>query len=196
MPVPANYQWLLDPSLAPLPKTIQVAIRFLGVTEIVGKGSNDKIIDWRDKLSAAGHNVAGLSDDDIPWCGLYMAYIWFAAGKPVVKDPLWARNWAKAGVEVATRKNGKLVNAPGMVPSLGDTLVYERPGGGGHVDSYIAETETAFIGIGGNKSNRVQISGIEKARCIAVRRPPMTVAPASMKPYFVTDAGKLTTNES
>lgn len=196
MSIPANYRWLLDSALTPLPKTIQVALRRVGITEVVGKGSNPTIEQWRDKLVAAGSNVAGLSDDDIPWCGLFVAFVCLMAGKPVQEDPLWARNWAKYGTEVATRKAGKLVNAPGMVPSLGDILVYERPGGGGHVDFYIAETETAFIGIGGNKTNRVQISGIDKKRCIAVRRPPMSVAPASLKPYFVTDAGALTSNES
>lgn len=196
MPIPAEFKWLTDPKLQPLPKVIQVALRQLGVAEVVGPGSNAAIMGWRNELKAAGHKIEGFSDDDIPWCGLFIAWVCHSAGKGIQEGPLWAKNWAKYGTEVATRKNGKLVNVAGRVPSLGDILVYERPGGGGHVDFYIAETATAYIGIGGNKTNRVQISGIEKSRCIAVRRTPMTVAPASMKPYLVTKAGTLTTNEA
>lgn len=196
MSLPAEYSWLLDPKLRPLPKVVQVGLRHLGIQEVVGKGSHDAILGWRDQLNAAGHKIVGFSDDDIPWCGLYIAYLMFMAGKPVQKDPLWARNWANYGTSVAALKNGKLVNAPGLVPSLGDILVYQRPGGGGHVDIYIAETPTAFVGLGGNKSNRVQISGIEKSRCIAVRRPPMNAVPVSVRPFFVSRAGNLTRNEA
>lgn len=196
MSFPSEYAWLLDPKLRPLPKVVQVGLRHLGIQEVVGQGSNAAITGWRDQLNAAGHKIVGFSVDDIPWCGLYIAYVMFMAGKPVQKDPLWARNWANYGTEVAKLQSGKLVNAPGLVPSLGDILVYQRPGGGGHVDIYIAETPTVFIGLGGNKSNRVQISGIDKKRCIAVRRPPMNAVPASVKPYFVSRAGNLTQNEA
>lgn len=197
MSFPAEFRWLLDPALRPLPKVIQVAIRELGVTEIVGKGSNDRILQWRNDLKAAGHNIVGFSDDDIPWCGLFVAYVTWAAGKGVVDAPLWARNWAKFGTEVATRRNGKLEFAKGQEASLGDILVYERPGGGGHVDIYIAETATQYVGIGGNKGNRVQISPIAKARCISIRRPPYRVAPASMRPFKISSVGaKPTTNEA
>ena len=184
MSFPAEYNWLLSPELNPLPKTIQVAIREIGVAEIVGKGSSDRIMRWRDVLKASGANVAGFSDDDIPWCGLFVAYVCHASGKEVAKDPLWAKNWAKYGTKVDK-------------PCLGDILVYERPGGGGHVEFYIAETEDLYIGIGGNKTNRVKISPIEKSRCIAVRRVKMSVAPASMRPFYLTRVGEApTTNEA
>jgi uncharacterized protein (TIGR02594 family) len=184
MSFPAEYQWLLAPELRPLPKVIQVAIRELGVAEIVGKGSNDRIMRWRDQLNAAGHKISGFSDDDIPWCGLFVAYVCMAAGKDVVKDPLWAKNWAKYGTKVTE-------------PCLGDILVYQRPGGGGHVEFYIAETDDLYIGIGGNKTNRVKISPIEKSRCIAIRRPAMTTPPASMRPFKLDKVGeKPTTNEA
>lgn len=184
MSFPAEYNWLLSQELNPLPKVIQVAIRQLGIHEVVGKGSNDAIMKWRDSLKSAGVNVAGFSDDDIPWCGLFVAFCCYAAGKEVVKDPLWAKNWAKYGTKVDK-------------PCLGDILVYQRPGGGGHVEFYIAETDDLYIGIGGNKSNQVKISPIEKSRCIAIRRPKMTTAPASMRPFHLAKVGeKPTTNEA
>lgn len=184
MSIPAEFAWLTDPKLAPLPKVLQVALPLLGVHEVVGRGSNPTIIQWRDVLKANGVNVAGLSDDDVPWCGLFIAYCVHQAGKTPVKDPLWARNWANFGTKADK-------------PSLGDVLVYQRPGGGGHVDFYIAETATHYVGIGGNKSNRVQISPIEKSRCIAVRRPPMTTPPASVRPFKIAKVGAApTTNEA
>lgn len=196
MSLPSNYKWLLDSKLTPLPKVIQVALRFMGVAEIVGKGSNPTIIRWRDALNAAGHEVKGFSDDDVPWCGLFVAYVVFAAGKGVQEGPLWAKNWAKYGEPVAKRAGGKLVFEPGKKASLGDVMVYERPGGGGHVEFYIAETDKAYIGIGGNKSNKVMISALDKGRCIAIRRTKMTVAPKSMRPFHVSDAGVLSKNEA
>lgn len=199
MSLPTAYAWLGDPKLAPLPKTIQVGLRLLGIHEVEGPGSNPVIVQWRDALKAAGHNVAGLSDDDVPWCGLFVAFVLMQAGKPVVKDPLWARNWANYGTAVAGTSpatGGSLVFKKDVEPSLGDVMVYQRPGGGGHVEFYIAETAKTYIGLGGNKSNQVQISAIDKERCIAVRRPPMTVAPASMKPYHIAASGKVTQDEA
>lgn len=194
MAIPSEFSWL--ETLGVLPRTIQVALPLIGVQEVVGRGSNKTIIGWRDELNQAGVKIDGYSDDDIPWCGLFAAIVAHRAGKPVVAAPLWARSWAKFGEPVAERKNGKLVYFNDRRPSLGDCMVYERPGGGGHVEWYIAETTSAFLGIGGNKSNKVQIAGIAKSRCIAVRRPPMSAPPASVRPYLVTSAGALTQNEA
>ena len=94
---------------ADLPKVIQVALSLVGTHEVVGRGSNKTIMAWRDELNQAygtdpnATRIDGYSDDDIPWCGLAQAYEWFKAGKPVVKNPLWARNWAEAGEPVAAR---------------------------------------------------------------------------------------------
>ncbi len=193
MSLPAEYQWLN--TLGQLPRTIQSAIPLLGTAEVVGKGSNRTIIGWRDELNQAGIKITGYSDDDIPWCGLFAAVVCHRAGKTPVKDPLWARNWAKFGTPVAAVTQGRLRAVGGLVPSLGDVMVYERPGGGGHVEFYIAETASNYIGIGGNKGNAVRIGAIAKARCIAVRRPVMTKPPASVRPYVVSASGAVTSDE-
>jgi uncharacterized protein (TIGR02594 family) len=192
---PKGYEWLGNQGT--LPRVIENALQLVGVQEIVGKGSNKTIIAWRDYCNQNGVPISGYSDDDIPWCGLFVAYICVLSGKGAVKDPLWARNWAKYGTPVAERRGAQLVLLGGNVPSLGDIMVYERPGGGGHVEFYIAESKTNYIGLGGNKSNRVMIGPIAKARCIAVRRPPFKNAlPASVQPYLITGSGgPLTTNE-
>lgn len=182
-PLPQKYQWLNQ--IAGLPRMIQIAISQHGVTEVVGKGSSETIIAWRDGLNRAGVAIKGYSDDDIPWCGLFLAYIAYQRKEnatEVVEAPLWARSWVKYG------KSSPL-------PSLGDVLVFQR-GDGGHVGLYIAEDATAYHVIGGNQSNRVCITRIHKSRLIAARRPPYLNPPESAQPYHVTASGVLSKNES
>lgn len=180
----------IDCSASELPRVTQVALGLIGIQEVVGKGSNKTILDWRDQLNQAygidpnAQKISGYSDDDIPWCGLSAAYVWFKAGKPVVKDPLWARNWAHAGEPVGEVIRNRMVWAMDRKASLGDRLVFVR-NGGGHVGDYICEDATHYGVIGGNQGNRFSIVAIEKSRCIAVRRPPMRVAPASVFPVIV-----------
>jgi len=181
MTFPAGYEWLGTVGL--LPRTITEAMRLHGVAEVVGKGSNRTIIGWRDELNAAGVKISGFSDDDIPWCGLFAAIVAHRAGKLVPEGPLWARNWLKFGTPV-------------VKPSLGDVLVFSRPGGGGHVGFYIGEDKTAFHVIGGNQGNRVSITRIAKARCIGVRQPDYNAAPASVRPFQLAAAGALSSNEA
>lgn len=181
--IPEKYQWLTK--LKGLPNTIKLALPLIGTAEVVGKGSNKTIIGWRDELNLAGVKIVGFSDDDIPWCGLFVAVITFRrlkASKEVVKSPLWARNWAKYGNKTTT-------------PGLGDILVFSR-GSGGHVGFYVAEDATSYHVIGGNQSNKVSIARIAKGRLLAARRPPYVTVPAAVKPYHVAASGVVSTNES
>ncbi len=182
MKLPPNYEWL--GALGTLPRCIQEGLKLHGVAEVVGKGSNATIIGWRDELNQNGVKIAGYSDDDIPWCGLYAAIVVFRArgAAEVVKEPLWALNWAKYGTKSPQ-------------PALGDILAFKRPSGG-HVGFYIAEDATCYHVLGGNQSNRVSITRVEKARCQAVRRPPYRNQPASVKPYHVKANGAVSQNEA
>ena len=183
MTLPTQYQWLAK--LRGLPNTIKIGLPNLGTQEVVGKGSNRTILGWRDVLNQKGVKIEGYSDDDIPWCGLFAA--WVAMNRvnnpgEVVKSPLWARNWAKYGAK-----------AP--IPSLGDILVFSR-GSGGHVGFYVAEDSTAYHVLGGNQGNKVSIARVAKDRLIAARRPPYQTVPAAVKPYRVASSGALSTNEA
>lgn len=184
MNIPSQYKWLTE--IENLPKTISLALEQFGVAEVVGRGSNKTILAWRDALNLAGVKVEGYSDDDIAWCGLFVAIVCLLRmGVPaeVVKEPLWARNWSKYGIK--TNK-----------PSLGDVLVFERPGGGGHVAFYVAEDSSSYHVIGGNQGNKVSITRVLKSRLIAARRPPYKVIPESVKPYWVTPSGAISSNEA
>lgn len=180
MKAPSSYAWL--ETLGQLPRTIQEALCLFGTAEVVGKGSNATIMAWRDELNLAGHKISGYSDDDIPWCGLFAAIVAKRAGKEPVRDPLWARNWTLFGVKAS--KAG-----------LGDVLVFER-GNGGHVGFYIAEDAACYHVLGGNQSNKVCITRVEKSRCIARRRPEYRNQPASVKPYDVKPTGTISKNEA
>lgn len=180
MKFPKGYEWL--GSVGTLPKVIQEALALYGTLEAPGAASNPVIVRWAAEV---GKDVAAAyGADSVPWCGLFAAVVCKRAGKPVIAGPLWARNWTKFGTK-ADRA------------SLGDVLVFQRPGGGGHVGFYIAEDTSAYHVLGGNQSDAVTITRIAKSRCIAARRPPFATAqPASVKPYAAAGGGVLSENEA
>lgn len=183
MNLPSQYQWLVG--LPGLPNTIAFALAEYGVAEVIGRGSNRTILAWRDELNLAGVKIAGFSDDDIAWCGLFAAIVCYRRLRipgEVVQDPLWARNWASYGVKSPQA-------------GLGDVLVFSR-GSGGHVGFYIGEDSACYHVIGGNQSNKVTIMRIAKNRLIAARRPPYSVQPRAAKPYYLSAAGTVSNNEA
>lgn len=173
----SNYGWLKDVGV--LPRTITEGLKILGTIETPGAANNAVIMGWAKELGLQ----KVYSADSIPWCGLATAIVVKRAGKDPVKDPLWARNWAKWGVGVTQA-------------GLGDVLVFSRAGGAGHVGFYVAEDATAYHVLGGNQSDAVTITRIGKDRLLAARRPAYTNKPESVKPYKVAAKGSLSTNEA
>jgi len=172
--LPTQYQWL--ETISP-PKTIQEALKLYGTKEKLGPENNPEIMKWVTETGVQGYNA-----DSIPWCGLFAALIVKRASWEAVATPLWARSWAKFGVA-------------SDVPSLGDILVFSRDGGG-HVGFYVGEDKDTYHVLGGNQSDSVSITRINKARLIAARRPEWRVSkPASVKPYQLTTTGVVSTNE-
>lgn len=176
--MPPQYKFLEN--IGKLPKVIEEALKLFGTKEVVGRGSNNIIISWRDELNKAGYKIEGFSDDDVPWCGLFVAIVCLRAGKKVVDSPLWARNWANYGSK----------SSP---PKLGDVLTFVRPSGG-HVGFYIAEDDSCYHVLGGNQSNQVSFTRIEKSRLIACKNQYNSI-PDSAKPYFVTGNGIISKDE-
>lgn len=184
--LPANFAWLAL-SLAEngdQPKMIAEGVRLYGTHEGNGVRNNPVIMGWVAEIAAlpGRTNVAQFTNDHkIPWCGLYMAHAAHFAGYDFPDHPLWAANWAGFG-EKST------------LPSLGDVLVFNRPGGH-HVGNYVAEDETAFHVLGGNEGDQVGIVRELKSRLVACRRPPYQLLPANVRPYRVASTGALSTNE-
>lgn len=165
---------------APTP-WLDEARRLAGVAEIPGAKSNGVIMAWAAKLG--GWIASFYKNDDTPWCGLFAAHC-VAVGSPrsaLPSNPLSALAWAKFG-------------AP-CPPGLGAVLVFNRPGGGGHVGFYLGETADAFLVLGGNTANKVGSAWVARSRLVAVRWPgaaeyrqPLRVAMAR--------SGKLSVNEA
>lgn len=122
-------------------------------------------------------------------CGLFMAKMAQLAGKPIPHDPLWALNWSKWGQD-------------SILPKYGDVLVFKRklPQGGfaGHVALYLAESENLFYILGGNQSDKVSITSINKDRLFAARNSYKSI-PDYCKPIILEDKNvnlNLSTNEA
>jgi len=171
-----SYAWLKKETA---PKILVEAVKHIGIKEIVGKQHNPTILSW---AKALGLDKV-YTNDEIPWCGLFVAYCAHAAGLDVVKHPLWALNWNKYG-NVA------------KVAMLGDVLTFTR-NGGGHVGIYVGEDATHYHVLGGNQNNSVSVSRIAKDRLSQARRTAWKVAqPASVRVVHLEAKGVITTNEA
>ncbi len=180
MPVslPKGYEWLGTVGI--LPKMVTEGLKTVGTLEVPGRGNSKTILGWAKETDLTKQ---GYSADSTPWCGLWMKLIAQRAGKLAPKYPLWALNWEGFGTQ-------------GNQPCLGDTLVFLRSGGG-HVGIYIAEDKIAYHVLGGNQSDRVSITRVDKKRLHGVRRPEVRIAHASSaKPYVVLASGGLSENEA
>ncbi len=161
-PVPAEPVWMRE------------ARRLIGVREVVGKGSNPTIMSWADRLG--GWVASFFNDDDIAWCGLFMAHILGLTlpREPLPANPLGALQYNKFGRQLSE-------------PALGAIMTFTRAGGG-HVGLYVGEDKTHFHILGGNQGNSVRISRIEKDR-LSDTRWPKTGEPERPGRVYLTAAG-------
>jgi uncharacterized protein (TIGR02594 family) len=171
-----NYDFL--DKIQDLPRIVKIGLSFLGTREIKGEKHNATILSWAKETGLD----KVYSSDEIAWCGLFIAMVVKRSGREPVESPLWARNWAKWEV-----KADKAM--------LGDILAFKR-NSGGHVGIYIAEDKDCYHVLGGNQSDAVTITRIEKSRCIGIRRPVYQNQPESVKQYFVKADGQISTNEA
>lgn len=171
-----SYNWLKKETG---PKVIVEAYKYYGTKEIVGPQHNPVILDWAKELELE----KVYNSDEIPWCGLYVAIVCKRAGKNVVKNPLWARNWNNWGV-------------PQKTAMLGDVLVFSR-GSGGHVGFYVGEDAKCYHVLGGNQGNQVSVVRINKSRCIGIRRTKWKIRqPDNVRQIFLSNRGVISTNEA
>lgn len=161
------------------PKILVEAVKLLGVKEIVGTANNPIILQWAKDL-----NLDKIyTNDAIPWCGLFIAYVVKQAGKEVAKNPLYALNWSSWGNAVD-------------VPKLGDILTFKRDGGG-HVGIYVGEDSECYHVLGGNQSDMVKVSRIAKSRLFKARRTPWSIAqPKEVRVIKLDSKGIISKNEA
>lgn len=170
-----SYEWLKSETA---PRILVQAVKQLGVKEFVGKEHNPIILGWAKSLGLERI----YTNDEIPWCGLFIAECCRAAGVEVVERPLWALNWNKFGNRVSD-------------PMLGDVLTFKR-NGGGHVGIYVGEDKTHYHVLGGNQANAVNVVRIAKSRLNQARRTAWKIAqPANVRKIYLEPKGIITTNE-
>ncbi len=177
-----NYSWL---KTAPVTKMIEEALRHYGIKESYGKANNPTIMSWANSL---GQEVKQIYvADKVPWCGLFIGIVAKNAGKEVVKSPLWALNWGNFGSYTPT-------------PMFGDVLTFiritENGTKAGHVGLYIGEDVDCFHVLGGNQSDKVCITRIEKSRLYVARRPKYNNQPSCVKKVKLPPNGNISQNES
>lgn len=172
-----KYLWL-DKETGP--RVILEAVKLYGTREIVGKQHSKEILSWAKELDLE----KTYTNDEIAWCGLFVGIVVKRAKFEVVDNPLWARNWNNFGT-----KQSKAM--------LGDILVFNRIGGGGHVAFYVGEDDTCYHILGGNQSNMVNTTRILKSRCIGIRRCDWKKSqPANVRIVKLSNDGIISVNES
>lgn len=136
---------------------LSIARALTGTQEIAGARSNPLILEWVKEIVAAYPDIKGnvgwYGNDDIPWCGLFIAYCMAKSGHKPPAAPLGAVNWHRAwpdGVKLAG-------------PALGAVAVMTRSGGG-HVTFYEGEDDNYWFGRGGNQSDQVNVARFPKSR--------------------------------
>jgi uncharacterized protein (TIGR02594 family) len=179
MALPTKYAWLAKEGA---PKMLVEALRHYGTLEKVGKGSHPEISRWAKETKVSGW----YTDDDIPWCGLFVGVVALRCGYGFEPGKLLAaRKWAEWGQDVPRGRE-----------MLWDVLVFQRPGGG-HVGFYVGENEKAFLVYGGNQSNAVGFAWIAKERLLAARRPFYKVGePTNVRKILLTETGELSQDEA
>lgn len=154
------------------PAWLVEAKRHVGLKEIPGPRHNSTILGWLRKLRA------WWSEDEMPWCGTFVAHCLQEAGLPIIKNWFRAKDWAAYGSNLRSTHV-----APGAI------LVFARQGGG-HVGFYVGDDANFFYVLGGNQSNGVNVMKLAKARCIAIRWPagqPVLGGPVRMSGGVVSD---------
>lgn len=138
------------------------AWRLLGVTEVGGKGDNQVILNWAKDLGIP------YSEDETPWCGLFVAHCIGSqlSDEPLPSGPLGAKNWRRLGNHAS--------------PQPGAILVFWRKSpesGLGHVGFYAGEDDTHYHVLGGNQSDKVCVTRVPINRLVDSRWPATVPAP-------------------
>lgn len=151
------------------------------VKEIPGPRHNLVILNWLKNLKA------WWSEDETPWCGVFVAHCMRVAGLTIPKTWMRAKDWSTGwGVRLSQ-------------PIYGCVVVFERQGGG-HVGFVIGQTKEGLLAVlGGNQANAVNVAKFPKDRVVGYYWPRDYSLPANgvFEPLqIVTVSGGVSTNEA
>lgn len=134
---------------------------------------------WFDK------SVAWIDPREIAWCGAFVATCLrkWSPDVALPGNPLGARQWGAFGES--------------CTPQRGAVLTFWRGsknGWQGHVGFYAGEDASAFHVLGGNQSDAVTVTRIDKDRLLQARWPAGEPQPLHVR--HLTASGNLSTNEA
>lgn len=148
----------LKPQTAAVPHTsdvpwVSVARSQLGLKEVPGPKHNPKILEYWQAAKASW-----FKDDETPWCGGFMAYVFVKCGIAPPKDAPRAISWATWGKPCS--------------PQVGAVGVKKRVGGN-HVFMLVGITDDGryYKCLGGNQGNMVSIIDILVSEVTDIRWP-------------------------
>ena len=140
----------------------EVAFSHYGLKELQGPEANTpEIVNFFKEI---GH--AWVKTDETAWCAAFANYCLKTAGLPYT-GKLNARSFLDIGEQISNPKPlGSMELAADMV-----ILWRESPSSWkGHIGFYVKERGSLIYVLGGNQSNRVQISAYDRGRLLEYRR--------------------------
>lgn len=135
------------------PPWIDIAQRYLGTREIPGPRHEPRIQAWLRQLAA------WWTDDETPWCGVFLAAVLQDAGIKLPQHWYRARAWLDWGIALSA-------------PAVGCVVVLERGPRYGHVGFVVGrDAADRLLVLGGNQGNAVTIAAFPRSRVLGYRWP-------------------------
>lgn len=122
----------------------------LGLREVPGPRTNPTILSWLTRLRA------WWTDDETPWCGVFVAHCMEKCGVPLPKHWMRAKDWLNWGKPCP--------------PVVGAIAVFGREGGG-HVGFLVGQSPGWLHVLGGNQANGVNVMKLASSRLLGTRWP-------------------------
>lgn len=166
------------------PHWLTKARAHIGTREIVGPKHNPTIMGWIKRLGTKILGIA-VNDDETPWCGTFMAAVLHTeCGFSAPKIAVRASSWDAWGVKVSK-------------PYLGAVARFQRPGGGhvGLITGLSVDGKLLRV-LGGNQSNAVNETWIERNRAVAYRWPAGEPLPTILAPVLSSKGAAISRNEA
>jgi len=153
------------------------AQRHIGVKEIKGAKHNSFIVLWLKSLKA------WWSDDEVPWCGTFVAHCIKTAQCKLPRYWMRAKDWLNWGQELSE-------------PCVGCIVVFERQGGG-HVGFVVGQDANKnLMVLGGNQCDAVKVSPFDVSRVAGYRWPSEYLLPVTKNLPILKNNENLSKNES
>lgn len=135
----------------PMPPWMPVALKEIGVREIVGSQHNTRVLQYHATTTLKA------SQDEVPWCSSFVNWV-LARAQMERTDSAAAKSWLDWGYALDK-------------PIYGAIVVLSRAGGN-HVGFFIDVNEKGdWVLLGGNQNNAVNESAYPADRVLSVRWP-------------------------